>query len=226
MSTKELSTNGTGKFQSKSAPKQRDLCVSIVDDEFDDRLLMEWVISQSAGFRLSGSHASAQEALTDIPAKTPDVVLMDIRMPGISGIECLRRLKVILPSLIVVLVSGLNDAKTMLAAREAGGDGYLTKPFTAEQCLATLRYSCWRKGSIEYDPFQSSFARDRAKAQLTNLENQVMECLANGLLYKEVADHLHISYTAVHKCQHRIFLKLHAGNRTEAVAKWRIVGAG
>ena len=217
------SQNDTPLSQSKPV-EEKQLFVTIVDDEFHDRLTMERVILRSTEFCLSGSHATAEEALVAISLKTPDLVLMDVRLPGISGIECVRHLKVIFPKLIVVMVSGLFDLKTISDAREAGCDGYLTKPFTEQQCLATLRHSSWRREPLRKDMKRHSLARSHAEAQLTDHENQIMECMASGLLYKEVADHLLISYSAVHKSQHKVFLKLQARNRTEAIAKWRSIG--
>src|SRR3989441_8399929 len=162
-------------------------------------------------------------SLLEIPGAHPRIVLMDVRMPGISGIECMRRLKGRLPGLIVVLVSELTDPQTMSEALAAGGDGYLTKPFAVAQCLATVRFSVRRDGSAPPDRGEAdgpSTGGDEF-ARLTDREHLVMSCLAKGLLYKEIADELRLSFSMVHKLQHRIFLKLHVNNRTEAVTKWR-----
>jgi len=171
-----------------------------------------------------GSYASGLEAMLEIPITRPKIVLMDIRMPGMSGIECMVRLKSVTPALIVVLVSGLTDPETMAEALAAVGDGYLTKPFTISQCLATLRFSLrdhrWHdRNGADGRVFSSRGAV--GDARLTKRENEVMAGLAQGLLYKEIAANLHISYSAVNKHQHNIYQKLHANNRTEAINKWR-----
>ena len=171
-----------------------------------------------------GSYTNGEEALREIPGAHPRIVLMDVRMPGISGIECMRRLKGRLPGLIVVLVSELTDRETMSAALAAGGDGYLAKPFAVAQCLATVRFSVRRYSSAPPDRAEVNGPSARAGeelAHLTDREHHVMSCLAKGLLYKEIADKLRLSFSTVHKLQHRIFLKLHVSNRTEAVTKWR-----
>jgi len=171
-------------------------------------------------FACIGSYASGEEAIQEIPIAKPQMVLMDIRMPGMSGIVSMRRLKRMMPELIVVLVSGLTDPETMAKALAAGADGYLTKPFTISQCLATLTFSSRYRGSdARYgaDEGVQSSRGGHGDARLTNRENEVMRCFAKGLLYKETAAELRISYSTVHKHQHNIFKKFHVTNRTEAI---------
>ena len=198
--------------------------VAIVDGDAEMRFFLQRILEQSGGYRCVGSYTSGEEALREIPGAHPRIVLMDVRMPGISGIECMGRLKGRLPGLIVVLVSELTDLETMSAAFAAGGDGYLTKPFAVAQCLATVRFSVRRYSSAPHDRAEVNGPSARAGeelARLTDREHHVMICLAKGLLYKEIADELRLSFSTVHKLQHRIFLKLHVSNRTEAVTKWR-----
>ena len=154
------------------------------------------------------------EALREVPKDCPRIVLMDVRMPRLSGIECTRRSKDMLP------VSGLTDAETMAAALAAGGDGYLTKPFTTSQCLATLRFAIRHGGSGTSDSADARVSSTRGSlecALLTDREEEVIRCFAKGLLYKETAAELGISYSTVHKHQHNIFKKFHVTNRTEAI---------
>jgi DNA-binding NarL/FixJ family response regulator len=198
--------------------------VAIVDGDAESRFFLRQVLEQSGGYRCVGAFASGEDALREIPRVRPRIVLMDVRMPGISGIECMRRLKARLQELIVVLVSELTDAETMSAALEAGGDAYLTKPFAVAQCLATVRFSLRRNHSAPPDKADDNGSSTRVgdePARLTNREHDVMNCLAKGLLYKEIADELRLSFSTVHKLLHRIFLKLHVNNRTEAVTRWR-----
>ena len=197
--------------------------VAIVDGDAEMRFFLQRILEQSGGYRCMGSYTSGEEALREIPGAHPRIVLMDVRMPGISGIECMRRLKGRLPGLIVVLVSALTDPETISAALAAGGDGYLTKPFAVAQCLATVRFSVRPYRSAPPDRAEVNGPSKRVGEELTRLtdrEQHVMSCLANGLLYKEIADQLRLSFSTVHKLQHRIFLKLHVNNRTEAVTKW------
>ena len=206
--------------------REEPIQIAIVDGDAETRFFLQRILEQSGGYRCVGSYTSGEEALREIPGAHPRIVLMDvrIRVPGISGIECMRRLKGRLPGLIVVLVSELTDLETMSAAFAAGGDGYLTKPFAVAQCLATVRFSIRRYSSAPHDRAEVNGPSTRAGeelARLTDREHHVMICLAKGLLYKEIADELRLSFSTVHKLQHRIFLKLHVSNRTEAVTKWR-----
>ena len=197
--------------------------IAIVDGDTDTRFFLQRILEQSGGYRCVGCYTNGEEALRGIPGARPRIVLMDVRMPGISGIECMRRLKGRLPGLIVVLVSELTDPETMSAALAAGGDGYLTKPFAVAQCLATVRFSARRERSAPPDGGEANGPSTRGDefTRLTDREHHVMSCLAKGLLYKEIADELRLSFSTVHKLQHRIFLKLHVSNRTEAVTRWQ-----
>jgi len=204
--------------------REEPIAVAIVDGDAETRFFLQRILEQSGGYRCVGTYTSGEEALREIPGAHPRIVLMDVGMPGISGIECMRRLKGRLPGLIVVLVSDLTDPETMSAALAAGGDGYLTKPFAIAQCLATVRFSVRPCHSAPPDRAEVNASSTRGGEEFTRLtdrEHQVMSCLAKGLLYKEIADELRLSFSTVHKLQHRIFLKLHASNRTEAVTKWR-----
>ena len=159
----------------------------------------------------AGLYAAGSEALSEIPLVIPDVVLMDIRMPGISRIECMRRLKGKLPGLVVILVSGLQDRQTISAAWEAGGDGYLTKPFSVAQCLATITFAFRRRR-----PMTQSGA-SLALPVFNQREDVVMECLAHGLPNKQIADKLGWSLQVVEYVIRRIYGKLGVLNRVEAV---------
>jgi len=196
--------------------------VAIVEDDDLARFLLQKILEQSGAYDCVGSYASAEEALQDVPRVTPQVVLMDIILPGMSGIECTRLLKGLLRGLIVVFVSGLSEPEIMAQALAAGGDGYLTKPFAIAQCLATLTFSIRRGASPlrERNGIDRSSIDDDESLRLTGRENEVMAGFAKGLLYKEIADGLGISYSAVNKYQRNIFKKFHVNNRIEALNKW------
>ena len=218
----ETARNGHDRLGDLLWVREEPIEVAVVDSDAETRFLLQRILEQSGGYRCVGCYASGEEALRKIPGAHPRIVLMDVRMPGISGIECMRRLKSRLPGLIVVLVSELTDAETMAAALAAGGDGYLTKPFAVSQCLATVKFSARPDRSAPLERVAvNGPATGREFTRLTEREHHVMNCLAKGLLYKEIADELRLSFSMVHKLQHRIFLKLHVNNRTEAVTKWR-----
>ena len=196
--------------------------VSIVDDEENDRLLLVRIVQKSAEFACASLHASSAEALDLIPKVNPHLVLLDIRMPGMDGHECTRRLKVIMVRLKIIIVTGLLDIDTMTKSLQAGADGYLTKPIAEAQCLAMLKFTL-RNGMPFTDKTDSQRFADILKtcSLLTVRENQVMMWLSKGLQSKEIPDHLGISFSAVHKHQLNSYRKLGAHNRTEALNKWR-----
>ncbi|SRR6266542_3350038 len=188
--------------------------VCIVDDDGSDRLMTSRILEKSGEFQCASTYATADEALSEIPRLFPDAVLMDIRMPRMSGTECARRLKGLLPGLVVIFVTGLLDTATMTEALQAGGDDYLLKPLVIAQCLATIRFAIARRR------LNGACAQTRSTRQLPPLnsrETAVMEKLAAGLLYKEIADKLQITEAVVHKLQHSIFCKWRVGNRSEAI---------
>jgi DNA-binding NarL/FixJ family response regulator len=130
------------------------------------------------------------------------------------------------PSAKAIAVSKLIDPSWIIRLIRLGADAILTKPVAAEQCLATLRFTLFQGNCAKYQPEPrkecNAFAgTPGSPLELTSREDAVMRCLAKGLLYKEIPDKLGISFSAVHKLQHRIFIKLHVGNRTEAILKWR-----
>src|SRR5881396_3768623 len=148
------------------------ITVAIVDGDTETRFFLQRILEQSGGYRCVGSYPSSEEALREIPGAHPGIVLMDVRMPGISGIECMRRLKGRLPGLIVVLVSDLTDLETMSAALAAGGDGYLTKPIAVAQCLATVRFSVRRCSSAPIDKAEVIGPSTRAGKEFTRLTDR------------------------------------------------------
>jgi len=168
---------------------------------------MHWTLRRGAR-----NNARFQLCPLLLPDLGANLVLMDIRMPGVNGIECTARLKRVMPRVKTIMMTGMPDADSMQKSLDAGAEGYLTKPVAADQCLAMLRFAF--KGP----------ARDCSP--LSQRDNEVMSYLEEGLLYKEIADKMGISYSAVHKHQHRIFLKLRVSNRAEAIRSRRAAGGG
>lgn len=200
--------------------------VVIVDEHDRTRTSLRRMIDESRDFECAGAFCGGEEAIVEVAMAGADLALLDIPMQKISGIECIRQLKMMQPRLVVVLATNLTDQHTMSWAVSAGADGYLVKPFSREQCLTTLRFTvgkCWRPlGRIA----AAVEGRGNRPVQLTRRERQVITGLEKGLLYKEIADELGISFSAVHKHQHTIFTKLGASNRTEAITKWRASSSG
>ena len=203
------------------------ISVSIVEDDAPARgILTEWVRSAD-GLKCVGVHDCAESALTALPQENPSVVLMDINMPGISGIECVRRLKTQMLNTQFVMLTVYEDPDHIFKALTAGASGYLLKRSPRAELLAAIK-DVQAGGS----PVSSNIARkivqsfQRFNASPTETENlsprerEVLELLARGYLYKEIADSLHISVPTVNSHIRRIYEKLHVRSRSQAVAKF------
>lgn len=200
--------------------------VSIVEDNAELRGTLSSVINRSDGFKCVGQYGSAEEALENIPKNVPDVVLMDINLPGMSGVECVARLKKLCPNTQIVMLTVYEDTDNIFNALKAGATGYLLKRTTKDELLEAIR-DVYRGGSpmtthIARKVVQSFQKMDIASSteSLSAREQEVLECLAKGFLYKEIADKLGISYETVRTHIRRIYEKLQVRSRTEAVAKF------
>lgn len=191
--------------------------VVVVDDDADTRLCFKDILQSERTFSFAGEFSSAGEALTGIPHLRPDLVLMDINLADMDGIECTKRLKRIVPTLKVVIASGNRETTWFDRSTEAGVTTYLVKPVEPAQLIATLLCAARAENPFKkpVEKFESG-----SISILNQRERAVLGKLAAGMLYKEIPDALGISYTAVHKCQYRIFRKLHVSNRSEAIRIW------
>ncbi len=172
--------------------------------------------------------SSAEEALVKIPVFQPDVVLMDINLPGISGIDCIRDLKKKLPRLEVVMLTAYEEEDNIFRALKEGASGYLLKSSTPEDICNAIR-DVYSGGA----PFSSHIARKVAQyfrteksienenETLTPREKDVLRLLASGYIYKEVADQLDISLETVRTYVKRVCIKLHVRSKVEAIIKYR-----
>jgi DNA-binding NarL/FixJ family response regulator len=200
--------------------------VSIVEDDARVRASLARLIDGAEGFRCVSRHASAEEALADLPSVRPDVVLMDINLPGLSGVECVKRLKTIVPDVQVVMLTVYEDTELIFAALAAGATGYLLKRTPPDELLGGIR-DVHRGGSPMTGhiarkvvrSFQEAGPAHDDESALSPREREVLEHLAQGYLYKEIAARLAISYDTVHTYVRRIYEKLQVHSRTEAVAK-------
>jgi DNA-binding NarL/FixJ family response regulator len=201
--------------------------VSMVEDDGAVRdIFADW-INRAEGFRFASGYANAESALTDLPRAKPDVVLMDINLPGLDGVECVRRLKPQMPATQFVMVTVYDDADHIFEALAAGATGYLLKRTTRKQLVAAL-HEVHAGGS----PMSTNIARmvvqsfgqprSTPSPQMEGLsprEQEVLELLARGYLYKEIAEALKISPLTVPTYVRRIYEKLHVHSRSQAVAK-------
>jgi DNA-binding NarL/FixJ family response regulator len=203
------------------------ISVSVVDDESSLSQSIALFVNGSPGFRCVSTFPSGEAALAGLPEQWPDVILMDIHLTGMSGIECVRRLKTLRPEVEVVMLTVYEDPEQIFAALEAGATGYMLKRLTPARLLTAIR-EVHEGGS----PMSLSIARKvlasfhqagRAEADMDRLsprEEMVLDCLAKGLTYEKTGDQLNISLESVRTYVRRIYEKLHVHSRTEAVAKY------
>jgi DNA-binding NarL/FixJ family response regulator len=203
------------------------VAVSIVEDDPQARKIIASWISRAAGFRLASESGDAESALKLLPEKHPDVVLMDINLPGMNGVEAVRRLKPALPATQFVMLTVYEDADHIYNALSAGATGYLLKQTPREELLSAL-------GDVHCggSPMTSNIARKVVQAfkqasapvppghELSPREQEVLELLARGYLYKEIAERLNISVPTVNTYIRRMYEKLHVRSRAQAVAKY------
>jgi DNA-binding NarL/FixJ family response regulator len=204
------------------------ITISIVDDEAGLRLSMATFINGAPGFKCVSAYASAEEALRKLPGDQPDVVLMDINMAGMNGIECVSRLKADNPEMQIVMLTVYDDAEQIFKALSAGASGYMLKRATPSNLLEAIRdvdeggspmsATIARKVVASFQKHAGAGARF---GDLSAREQMVLECLARGSPYKQIAAELEITVPTVRSYLRRIYEKLHVQSRTEAVAKFR-----
>jgi DNA-binding NarL/FixJ family response regulator len=173
-------------------------------------------------------HGSAREALANIPKEKPDVVLMDINLGGMSGIECVRLLKPLVPETQVVMLTVFEDTDKIFSALAAGASGYLLKRMPPAKLLEAIRdvheggspmsAPIARKVVQSLQPGPAALAGDAIN--LSPRERDVLDGLAEGQAYKQISDKLGVSIHTVRNYIRRIYEKLHVCSRTEAVAKY------
>ena len=203
------------------------ISVSIVDDEKELRQSIATFVNGSPGFKCVSTYGSAESALKGLPADKPDVVLMDINLGGMNGIECVERLKAEAPAMQVLMLTVYEDTDQIFKALEAGATGYLLKRSSPTRLLQAIREihaggspmssSIARKVVAS---FQKSTQSGGKSVHLSPREEAVLNCLAKGLTYKQIADQLDISIDTIRTYLRRIYEKLHVQSRTEAVAKY------
>jgi RNA polymerase sigma factor (sigma-70 family) len=202
------------------------ITVSIVEDNDQVRGSLARLINRAEGFRALSQYANAEDALEGLPRERPSVVLMDINLPGMSGVDCVRRLKQLAPEIQIMMLTVYEDTENIFNALAAGASGYLLKRTSTAELISAI-HEVQQGGS----PMTTHIARkvvqsfqrtasSRSTENLSPREQEVLDCLAKGFLYKEIADNLGISYETVHTYIRRIYEKLQVRTRTEAVAKF------
>jgi Response regulator containing a CheY-like receiver domain and an HTH DNA-binding domain len=203
------------------------ITVAIVEDNEQLRATLARVLNRAEGFRCVNHYGDAESALQALPKDAPEVVLMDINLPGMNGVECVRRLKQALPKTQVVMLTVYEDTENIFNALAAGAAGYLLKRTKSAELLEAIR-EVHRGGSPMTthiarkvtQSFQRAGPSSQPTENLSEREQEVLDCLSQGFLYKEIAEKLGISYETVHTYIRRIYEKLQVRTRTEAVAKF------
>ena len=202
------------------------ITLAIVEDLDEVREALERLINQSENFSLVSGFSNAEQAEKKIPLEPPDIVIMDINLPGMSGIECISRIKEKCDGTQFIMFTIYEDDEKVFEALRAGAHGYLLKKTPKEKLLEALE-ELHNGGS----PMSTNIARKVIEAfekkkqppeeinTLTNKEKQILELLAKGFLYKEIADQLHSTRNTIKQHIHHIYEKLHVQNRTEAINK-------
>jgi DNA-binding NarL/FixJ family response regulator len=202
--------------------------IVVVEDNQGLRQQLVEILKSAPDLECLYAVSSAEEALIEIPKSPPDVVLMDIKLPGMSGIDCLPHLKKAVPETEILMLTIYEDAEDIFRSLKAGASGYLLKSSPPEVLFEAIREL--RSGGtplsvniarkvVRY--FQAAGQMERETEKLSTRELQVLELMAAGLINKEIADKLSISLQTVKTHVKRIYVKLHARNRMEAVLKHR-----
>jgi DNA-binding NarL/FixJ family response regulator len=201
--------------------------VAIVDDDEGIRASLATLIRRAPALRLIGDYADAEAALKEIPHRPPDVVLMDINLPGINGVECVRQLKGSLPAIQFLMLTVYEDSDSLFNSLKAGASGYLLKRTASARLLDAIRDV--HGGGAPMTPqlarrvvqyFSKPGDGEASVARLTPGEKEFLDQLAKGYAYKEIADRMTISIDTVRSYVRTVYEKLHVHSRTEAVVKY------
>jgi len=203
------------------------ISVSIVEDNAGIRKSFSALLDRTPGMRCAGAYGTAEEAIVGMPAAGSDVALVDIHLPGMNGIDCVRRLKELLPALQILMLTRYEQSDFIFNSIRAGASGYLLKNTPPDNLVraieqvhaggAPMTMTIARK-VIEHFRGIGQPASDVQK--LTPREQEVLALLAKGYLYKEISDHLGVSINTLRNHLRAIYEKLHVHSRTEATVKF------
>jgi DNA-binding NarL/FixJ family response regulator len=207
--------------------KNTEINVAIVEDDRDFRATLKTCLEENPSYKCVCACKSAEEALKEIPRLLPDVVLMDLHLPNMSGVECASRLKALCPSIQILILTVYEDNERIFGALQAGASGYLLKRADPEDILLAIQ-DVHQGGA----PMSSQIARRVVQSfrkgppelnkneKLSSREEEVLQQLSKGYSTKEIADHFSISVNTVRSHLKHIYEKLHVRSRTEAVLKF------
>ena len=201
--------------------------VALVEDNDDLRRSMKSLLQRSPPLRVVADYPDAESALADMARQKPDVVLMDVKLPKMDGVECVRQLKTLLPTVLVVMLTVHDDNDSLFNSILAGADGFLLKDTVPSRLVEAIEEV--RNGGSPMTPqiarrivqrFRKADPEPTEMENLTPREREVLEQLALGNRYKEISDKLGISLDGIRFHIRRVYNKLHVHSRTEAVVKY------
>lgn len=209
----------------------RAISIMIVEDDVSVRGILTTWIQQTEGFAFLRAFPDVETAMPELARAKPDVAIVDINLPGLSGVECVRRTKQLTPKTQFVMLTVYEDSTHIFDALSAGATGYLVKTTSRDALIAALREvhagGSPMSGNIARKVVQSlqrPKAADAITDELTKRENEVLALLVQGYLYKEIADTLGISVETVNSHIRKVYEKLHVHSRAQAVARYANLG--
>ena len=213
--------------QSKQMPVNKPIKVSLIEDDDWIRDNLAAQIAKREGFACARCYNSGEQAIAEIQKDIPDVVLVDINLPKMNGIECVRKLKSLLPGTLILMLTAYEDSDKIFKSLLAGASGYLLKRTPQNEILQAIadvhRGNSPMTGHIArkvVQYFNQRGVAENAIEKLSNREREVLDRLAEGAPYKEIADNLSLSIDTVRMHIKGIYSKLHVHSRGEAVAKY------
>lgn len=202
------------------------ITVSIIEDDQKTRQALTMRVNRSPSLQCLATYANAELALKGIPDEKPDVVLVDINLPGMSGIECVAKLKKQLPQLAILMITTYEESELIFNSLRMGAKGYLLKNAPPEELVQAIEQVHAGGAPMSMQIARKvvdHFYQQRPSSgleQLSKREEEVLTLLAKGLLYKEIGDALNISLPTVRTHILHIYEKLHVQSRTEATVKF------
>ena len=203
------------------------ISIAIVEDNHDIRLALEQIIGMADGYSVAGSYISGEDALLKIPSIKPEIVLIDINLGGINGIEVVKLLKKTMTDVLFMMCTIYEEDEKIFEALSAGASGYILKKTEPDKLLTAIKElhdggspmssQIARKVVTHFQSTSNKTTVNDSLNLLSNREKEILEMLSRGLTYKEIAEKVFISPQTVRKHVYHIYEKLHVSNRIEAV---------
>ncbi len=204
------------------------ISVAIVEDDFKTREILQTILGDAPGFHCVGAFGSGEQALEGIPKLRPDVVLMDVNLPKMSGVECTRQLKLLRPETLIIILTVYDDSDRIFLALQMGASGYLLKRSTTDEILEAIRNVIAGGAPMSnyiarkvVQSFERKGSSTNPAENLSSRETEILTYLAQGCSNKKAAEMLGLSTATVRSYLKNIYTKLQVHSRSEAVMKFR-----